>query len=280
MPCVEYSAFQPYAQFRGVFVGGCIDRGDGSSFRAKAHAHTKEPNKGWICVRSAKRLYVSGTDRPSKLMLHELAHILTGHGHDDTWRKEVRRLGGTIHHWETKAWHRQQRGIMATPSTNEDTAMTPEQRKELHKKNQEYLANKRAKHKARAAANKKGRKQSPEGKTSEPVEPTPECAPETSTRTPEIPATKPPVSLSALKARVKETWPEAKYMADAKRDELVTLLERGDVELFKQYQETWAKRSKVRYEAWLKGDSQSAKTAQATLAKRKAASETSDSSSA
>ncbi|MDP3722605.1 MAG: hypothetical protein Q8R91_03795, partial [Candidatus Omnitrophota bacterium] len=89
-------------------------------------------------MRSAKRLYVQGTNRPSKLMWHELAHILTGHGHDDTWRKEVRRLGGAINHWETKEWHRQRRGNMTGTSTNEEEAtMTPEQRKELHKKNQE-----------------------------------------------------------------------------------------------------------------------------------------------
>ncbi len=52
-------------------------------------------------------------------------------------------------------------------------------------------------------------------------------------------------------------------MADAKRDELVALLERGDAELFKQYQETWAKRSKVRYEAWLSGNSKSAEAVRA-----------------
>ena len=62
---------------------------------------------------------------------------------------------------------------------------------------------------------------------------------------------------------MKETWPKAKYLADAKRDELVALLERGDAELFKQYQETWAKRSRVRYEAWLRGNSKSAEAARA-----------------
>jgi hypothetical protein len=256
MPRVKYPAFQQYPEFRGVFVGGCIDRGDGPSFRAKAHAHTKEPHKGWICARSAKRLYVPGTDRPSKLMLHELAHILTGHGHDDTWRREVRRLGGTINHWETKAWHRQRRGIMTETTTSEDT-MTPEQRKELHKKNQEYLENKRAKRKA-LAAGKKGRKQPVEVKTAEPAETAPERTPEAPPRVPEASEGRKRESLGALKARVKETWPAAKYMADAKHDELVALIERGDAELFKQYQETWAKRSKVRYEAWLKGDSKSA----------------------
>lgn len=67
------------------------------------------------------------------------------------------------------------------------------------------------------------------------------------------------MTLQALKAEVKATWPEAKHMADAKREELTALLERGDAELFKQYQETWAKRAKARYDAWLKGDSKSAK---------------------
>ena len=264
MPRVEYPAFQHYPELKGVFVGGCVDRGDGSSFRAKAHAHTKEPNKGWICVRSTKRLYVQGTTRPSKLMQHELAHILTGHGHDDTWRKEVRRLGGTINHWETKAWHRKRRGIVAGTADNGETTMTPEQRKELRKKNQEHLAKKRAMREGVAAA-KKGRKQPAEAKAAEPTETAPERAPEAPAKAPEAPKAREQVSLGALKARVKETWPAAKYMADAKRDELTALLERGDAELFKQYQETWAKRSKVRYEAWLKGDSKSAQAARAKI---------------
>lgn len=75
---------------KGLFVGGCVERGDGSSFRAKAHAHISGRNKGWICVRKASRL----ADR--ELMIHELAHIITGHGHDDTFRAMVRKLGGTL----------------------------------------------------------------------------------------------------------------------------------------------------------------------------------------
>jgi len=105
MPIVEYPAFDKYKNqgFKGVFVGGCIERGEGSSFRAKAHAHCCPNSKGqqdeyfgWICVRSAKRLYrLNG--RPSMLMLHELAHILTPfHWHDDAWRKKVRELGGHV----------------------------------------------------------------------------------------------------------------------------------------------------------------------------------------
>ncbi len=91
-----------------MFVGGCVERGDGSSFRAKAHAHTHSDDayNGWICVRSAKRL---GNGKPSMLMLHELAHILTGHGHDDTWRKKLRELGGRIRYYETKAYYKKRR---------------------------------------------------------------------------------------------------------------------------------------------------------------------------
>lgn len=75
---------------RGVFVGGCVARGDGSSFRAKAHAHTTGQYQGWICIRRPDRL----EDR--MLMLHELAHIITGEGHTDRWRACLERIGGTL----------------------------------------------------------------------------------------------------------------------------------------------------------------------------------------
>ena len=140
--------------------------------------------------------------------------------------------------------------------------MSPEQKKELHKKNQEHLAKKRTMREGVAAA-KKGRKQPAEVKTAQPTEAAPERAPEAPIKAPEAPEARERVSLGALKARVKETWPQAKYLADAKRDEMVALLERGDAELFKQYQETWANRSKVRYEAWLRGNSKSAEAVRA-----------------
>lgn len=92
----------------GIFVGGCIERGEGSSFRAKAHAH----NRGglwanWICVRSVKRIgdwtpcsapsWDGEVTRPSRLLWHEYAHILTPkHGHDDAWREKMRSLGQPI----------------------------------------------------------------------------------------------------------------------------------------------------------------------------------------
>jgi len=109
MGIVWYPQFEKYPEFRGLFVGGCVERGDGSSFRAKAHAHTEGTFKGWICVRSIKRIKM-GDGRPSMLMLHELAHITLPnpekHWHDDAWRAKVKELGGRISWWETKDYHR------------------------------------------------------------------------------------------------------------------------------------------------------------------------------
>jgi hypothetical protein len=91
-----------WPEVKGVFIGGCVARGVGSSFRAKAHAHNEktDPYFGWICLRSIKRAgEVKGNviTTPSQLLWHEYAHILTpNHFHDDAWRKKMKELGQPI----------------------------------------------------------------------------------------------------------------------------------------------------------------------------------------
>ena len=76
MPAVEMPKLKPFGVV-GVFIGGCVKRGDGSSFRRKAHAHcyTGYPYRGWICIRSPKRVYTDGTGQLSTLVWHEVGHI-------------------------------------------------------------------------------------------------------------------------------------------------------------------------------------------------------------
>jgi hypothetical protein len=83
-----------HEQLAGIFVGGCVDRGVGSSFRAQAHAHIEGPHLGWICIRGWRRFH------NKSLLLHELAHVVSGQGHTDKWREMLRALGGRVpaHH--------------------------------------------------------------------------------------------------------------------------------------------------------------------------------------
>jgi hypothetical protein len=79
-----------HPEMRGLYVGGCVVRGIGSRFRAKAHAHTEEPWRGWICMMSGKWAGCS------LLLKHELAHIVTREGHTNRWRDYLLQIGGTI----------------------------------------------------------------------------------------------------------------------------------------------------------------------------------------
>lgn len=86
-------------EIAGIFVGGCVERGEGSRFRARAHAHTgrgiADPHLGWVCFLSEKRLWTSD-GKPSRILWHEYAHIVSGHGHDDVWRAAMRKLSQPI----------------------------------------------------------------------------------------------------------------------------------------------------------------------------------------
>lgn len=94
MPSVTIfrTCLQPHPSLKGVFVGGCVERGDGSSFRASAHAHSEGAWKGWICVRGALEGRGGEKLRDLPLMVHELAHIASNAGHTGKWRRAYTQL--------------------------------------------------------------------------------------------------------------------------------------------------------------------------------------------
>lgn len=79
----------------GVFVGGCVaaDR-PRTAFTVRGHAHIarSDPRHGWICIRYPRHVFAADGG-PSVLMLHELAHVVTGQSHTAAWRDKLRELG-------------------------------------------------------------------------------------------------------------------------------------------------------------------------------------------
>jgi hypothetical protein len=85
-----------WIEVTGVHVGGCVNPSD-RRFGGNAHAHTGGEFKGWICLRKQRQVLDALVDgKPSPLMFHEYAHVLTGRGHDDLWRKKMLELGQRI----------------------------------------------------------------------------------------------------------------------------------------------------------------------------------------
>jgi hypothetical protein len=74
-------------RLRGACLGGCIEGVPvGSGYRA--HAHISGEFRGWICFRSR--------NPPLSLILHEIAHVLSGCGHNRKWAETLISIGGTV----------------------------------------------------------------------------------------------------------------------------------------------------------------------------------------
>jgi hypothetical protein len=83
--------------FRGVFMGGCIERKEGSSIRRSAHAHSISKGRyfGWICMKSRKPERFIKNGKLTNLAKHELAHILSpGSSHNKKFCESLIDLGG------------------------------------------------------------------------------------------------------------------------------------------------------------------------------------------
>lgn len=98
---VEYVELEAYRNqgFKGLWVQGCVERGEGSNIRPSAHTHFQpdDPYKGWICFKGFKRLR-QANGKPTLLIWHELAHVLCGpqHWHDRVWQDMMRSLCGRV----------------------------------------------------------------------------------------------------------------------------------------------------------------------------------------
>lgn len=107
-----------WPQVEGVYVGACVARGPGSSFRGTAHAHCALTDffHGWICIRSRKRVgtYSLNPDetwdgsitQARDELLHEVAHLLVKpyHWHDKTFWEQFKAIGGKPSKYERERY--------------------------------------------------------------------------------------------------------------------------------------------------------------------------------
>ena len=93
---MEFKPFQSFPQFKGVSVGKCIATRQPLDKDDMAHSHDSpnDQHRGWICVNEKQNIY-SKNGGASNVMKHELAHIVTDHGHDKIFKKVLNKIGGT-----------------------------------------------------------------------------------------------------------------------------------------------------------------------------------------
>jgi hypothetical protein len=114
MPLLNHELIEPelcdklYREgFRGVFLGGCIERKEGSNIRRSGHCHLrKDPFFGYICIKSKKPERCVKDGKLTNLFKHELAHLIDmnrgGNGYGKGFCEAGKELGYRLMKYEHK----------------------------------------------------------------------------------------------------------------------------------------------------------------------------------
>lgn len=93
---MEFDELLKHPSLKGAAIGcAALERWDVACKqvackREVAHAHLAGRHDGWACFRSLHELNAT-------TLRHEIAHLVRGNDrHDDSWRREVRALGGRV----------------------------------------------------------------------------------------------------------------------------------------------------------------------------------------
>ena len=95
--------------YRGTFLGGCIERKEGSNIRPSGHCHliynkdkTRKNYAGYICIKSKKPERCVKDGKLTSLFKHELAHLLDmnrgGSGYGKRFKLACNELGLKRYH--------------------------------------------------------------------------------------------------------------------------------------------------------------------------------------
>jgi len=93
--------------YRGTFLGGCIERKEGSNIRSSAHVHcgNTDPFFGWVCIKSKKEGRVVRDGKATNLWKHELANLMSVKqgGYGKAFCKALVELGGRVFKYDHKS---------------------------------------------------------------------------------------------------------------------------------------------------------------------------------
>lgn len=89
---------QGHKELLGAYIGGCICGYQWGGEAAHSHIRNNDPAKGYICFRTEKDFLKETTAK------HELAHIISGKGHNRKWAEAYVELCDGRPKWLTVDW--------------------------------------------------------------------------------------------------------------------------------------------------------------------------------